>query len=104
MPKRIWNGAQPEVELVLPEGSVVVKHGESVEVDADTARNLDEQENNWLGPQVPCLHGTETRADLERIAEDLEIAHRQYPTKAALIEAIDAEEKKAAEAKTEEQS
>ena len=50
MPKRIWNGAQPEVELVLPEGSVVVKHGESVEVDADTARNLDEQESNWLTP------------------------------------------------------
>jgi hypothetical protein len=50
MQERTYNGAHPEVELVLPDGSVhSVKHGEAIEVPDEVAENLDQQENNWLG-------------------------------------------------------
>jgi hypothetical protein len=62
MPKRIYNGAHPEVELVLPERTVNVKHGESIEIPDEIARNLDEQEDNWIKPDEKPKTETKERA------------------------------------------
>jgi hypothetical protein len=52
MPNRIYNGHSPEVELNLPDGVVLVKHGESVDVPDEVVKNLDEQ-GIWLKPETP---------------------------------------------------
>jgi hypothetical protein len=52
MPKRIYNGPCPEVEVVLPDGShPTVKRGESIDVPEEVAANLDSQGDTWLANQ-----------------------------------------------------
>lgn len=48
MQHRVYVGPHAEVELV--EAGVLVRRGESVEVDADLAALLDEQPTNWAKP------------------------------------------------------
>lgn len=50
MPHRIYVGAHDEVEL--PALDLVVKRGDSVDVDADTAVLLDAQPANWAKPNT----------------------------------------------------
>lgn len=48
MPKRIYNGPHPEVDVVLPDGTVRVARGNAIEVSIEVAKNLDEQGEAWL--------------------------------------------------------
>lgn len=50
MPHRIYIGPHDEVEL--PAADAIVRRGESVEVDADLAEQLDEQPDNWAKPNT----------------------------------------------------
>lgn len=50
MPHRIYVGPHDEVELAST--GQVVRHGESVEVDADLAQSLDGQPSNWAKPNT----------------------------------------------------
>ncbi len=50
MAQRTYNGEYQGVELVLPEGRIPVKKGETVEVTDEVAARLDEQGDNWLTP------------------------------------------------------
>jgi hypothetical protein len=46
---RIYNGPHPEVEVALPDGSVLTAvRGEKVEVPDELATRLDEQGETWL--------------------------------------------------------
>jgi hypothetical protein len=47
---RTYVGPHDEVELAAT--GQVVKHGEQIEVDADLAKALDEQPDNWAKPQT----------------------------------------------------
>jgi hypothetical protein len=55
MPKRIYNGPHPEVDVVLPDGTVRVERGNAIEVSTEVAKNLDEQGDAWLAeaPKAP---------------------------------------------------
>jgi hypothetical protein len=56
MPHRTYVGAHDEVELAVT--GQVVRRGESVEVDADLAEQLDAQPNNWAKPNTNAAKGT----------------------------------------------
>jgi hypothetical protein len=56
MPHRVYVGVHDEVELAAT--GQVVKHGEQIEVDADLAKALDEQPDNWAKPQTTAAKTT----------------------------------------------
>ena len=47
---RTYSGPYDQVEI--PALGLVVKYGEPVEVDTDTAKLLDEQPDNWAKPST----------------------------------------------------
>ena len=52
MPKRIYNGSHAEVEVPLPDGSVVtVKKGDAGEFPDEFAKTLDAQDT-WATPKT----------------------------------------------------
>lgn len=55
--QRVYVGPHSEVEV--PALGVVVKHGGSVEVDADLAALLDEQPSNWAKPNTKAAKEAE---------------------------------------------
>lgn len=50
MPNRVYVGPHDEVELAAT--GALVRRGESVEVDADLAEQLDAQPENWAKPNT----------------------------------------------------
>lgn len=65
MPKRIYNGPHPEVDVVLPDGgNLKAKRGVAVDVDVELAKRLDEQGDAWLTekPRAAVSHSEEKQS------------------------------------------